>query len=93
MSTDNRAAVRRTLHLPARLTSGQDTPQQRCVLLDISDTGARLEIAAEAEVPDKFKMMLTPRGEPFRLCEVVWRGKNQVGVAFANREPQPASLH
>ncbi len=89
MRFDNRNAVRRTLHIPAKLTSGQDTPQHECVVLDISDTGARLEIAAAADVPDKFTMVFTPRGEPFRQCKVVWRVKHLLGVAFDKKKPYP----
>jgi hypothetical protein len=87
MRFDNRQHSRQPVHIAARLASGPDVPQHKCVVVDISDTGARLEVATIADIPDKFTMLLTPRGQPYRLCEVVWRGSRQIGVAFDKKAP------
>ncbi len=60
-----------------------DAPKRRdCVLVDISESGARLDVDAPNEVPDRFVLLLSKNGYPRRLCRTVWRTSNQVGVKF-----------
>jgi len=93
MLSNSRTAVRRTVRIPARLTHGEDAPQQECVLVDVSHTGARLEVVAAADVPDTFTMVFTPRGVPLRRCVVIWRGGTQIGVSFTREDPDPLGPH
>ena len=53
-----------------------------CMLSDISDTGARLNVEKSAKLPDRFVLVLSGRGSARRNCRVVWRKPQQVGVAF-----------
>ena len=61
--------------------------QRSCVLSDISDTGARIEVATADELPDRFTLILSGNGSPRRKCRVVWRQPTQVGVNFDGRLP------
>lgn len=61
--------------------------QRGCVLSDISDTGARIDVATADELPDRFTLMLSGNGSPRRNCRVVWRQPTQVGVNFDGRLP------
>jgi hypothetical protein len=60
------------------------TPQQRfdCVVSDVSETGARIEINDGASVPDCFVLLLSSNGAARRFCRVVWRKPHQLGVKF-----------
>ena len=54
-----------------------------CVILDVSGSGARLDVHASATVPQRFKLLIDVDGSE-RLCEVVWRRQNAVGVRFCD---------
>lgn len=54
-----------------------------CVVLDISESGARLDVDASATVPQHFKLLIDVDGSE-RRCEVVWRKENAVGVRFCD---------
>lgn len=79
---DNRQYLRRAVHIPAKLIVDGDAPELDCVVLDISEGGARIGVEAAKEMPEKFTVVFTPRGSPYRRCRVVWRADSQVGVAF-----------
>ena len=52
-----------------------------CVIRDLSDGGARLELQPAGLVPRIFELVADgPDG--FRTCEVVWRARDRVGVSF-----------
>lgn len=61
--------------------------QRGCVLSDISDTGARIDVDTADELPDRFMLVLSGNGSPRRICRVVWRQPTQVGVNFDGRLP------
>ncbi len=51
-----------------------------CVLLDISDDGAKLVPANILTCPNRFSLKVA--GQPVRDCKVIWRRKTQMGVKF-----------
>ena len=53
-----------------------------CVLSDVSETGARIDIDESKAIPDQFMLLLSSNGSAKRKCRVVWRKKRQVGVIF-----------
>jgi PilZ domain len=55
---------------------------QPCAIADISATGARLVLATECQLPERFILLLTPSGEARRHCRLVWRNGLAVGVEF-----------
>lgn len=59
-----------------------------CVLSDISDTGARLDVPYPDKVPDRFLLWLTETGSARRTCQIVWRKTRQIGVRFERRLPE-----
>jgi hypothetical protein len=58
-----------------------DTPHG-CVIADISDSGARLEIDDPSRLPESFTLLLDGPDQQRRACRVVWRTASEVGVAF-----------
>jgi PilZ domain len=68
------------------------TPDERhgCVLFDVSDSGARIELQDSAILPEHFLLLLSANGAARRYCHVVWRQPNQVGVKFEASLPESA---
>lgn len=82
MIKDNRKAPRKQMRYSAwaRLA---DKSLHGCVLFDISDTGARIEVENAAVLPETFVLLLAGRNSKARrYCRIVWREPHQVGVQF-----------
>jgi hypothetical protein len=59
---------------------------RECLLVDVSDTGARLLIAGFGTVIEEFFLMLSSIGNPaFRRCKRAWIKGDQLGVWFEKR--------
>jgi hypothetical protein len=81
MKNDKRKSVRRSMHYTAWIAR-KGEPLEGCVLSDISDKGARLDVESVEKIPDEFMLFLSNRGTPRRYCTVAWRTEDQVGVKF-----------
>jgi hypothetical protein len=83
---ENRKAPRVQIeHSHAVNLMGVDgTWRRSCVLLDISDTGARLEVEGPVNVLQarEFFLLLSSTGLAFRKCDLVWIDGEHVGVRF-----------
>ena len=76
---------RRAKRQPLRYTAWVAlTAEERhgCVVSDVSDTGARIDVQDTKILPEYFVLMLTSNGAARRFCRVVWRKPAQVGVKF-----------
>ena len=78
---DKRKSTRRPMRYTAWVALAADQ-LHGCVLSDISDTGARIDIDDSKTIPDHFLMLLSGNGKAKRKCTVVWRKPRQVGVKF-----------
>ena len=54
-----------------------------CLVRDISETGARLELSESVIIPYEIDLHIPKKGETFR-ARVQWRHGDGVGIAFAN---------
>ena len=54
-----------------------------CVVRNVSPTGACLEVASHSGIPDTFDLVFD-HDKSRRACEVVWRKRLLIGVAFNN---------
>jgi hypothetical protein len=54
----------------------------RCLMVNVSATGAKLIMPDPSEVPDSFVLVLSKKGEVRRQCEVTWRSQKSIGVRF-----------
>jgi hypothetical protein len=82
-----RKKPRRQFHYNASmLIEGKKTPCH-CAIADISESGARLQLEADCELPERFILLLTKGGEARRHCRVVWRDGLFVGVEFPLAQP------
>jgi hypothetical protein len=64
------------------------TWRRTCNLLDVSASGAKLEIEGSADVLQSkdFFLVLSSTGLAFRRCEMIWVDGSQVGVKFIESE-------
>jgi hypothetical protein len=53
-----------------------------CIVEDLSSAGARL-IIESGQPPDEFQLYFSPHASTFRICTVLWRKKQSVGVQFS----------
>jgi hypothetical protein len=80
---DNRRSRRRDVNYSVWLRYDPALPPIVCMMSDVSDTGARLDVVDETPLPDEFILQLSRTGKPFRRCHVVWRRRSEIGVRFA----------
>ncbi len=78
---EKRVARRQSLRYTAWLAV---TASQRlgCVVSDVSETGARIDVQDSEAIPGHFVLMLSSNGAARRFCRVVWRKPTQIGVKF-----------
>ena len=99
MRGDKRKAKRHNMqHKAWLLVEGKQ--RSECVLTDISDLGAHVNVADSEDIPDTFLLLLAESGATRRRCRVIWRKPREVGVKFetwlderirANRTAKPES--
>ena len=90
MKLDGRKAFRvRMDHKQAVNLMGSDgTWRRSCVLLDVSQTGAKIEVEGTLDVlqAKEFFMVLSSTGLAYRRCELVWIDGTIAGVHFVNAD-------
>jgi len=51
-----------------------------CIIRNVSETGAKLELAKVAGVPETFDLLVP--GHAPQPCRVVWRALKEMGIAY-----------
>lgn len=86
MRFDNRKATRVRLdhRHPVNLMGTDGTWRRSCVLLDVSETGAKIEVEGTLDVlqAKEFFLLLSSTGLAFRRCELIWIDGSMAGVHF-----------
>jgi len=77
-----RKKPRRPFAFNARIATAKDTPLIACRIADISEGGARLCLLRDEELPQIFTLLLTPKGDTRRFCQVSRRDGTTLGVRF-----------
>ena len=84
MFIEKRKARRHTLDRNAHYHSGTGALPRSCIVIDMSDGGARLY--SETDPPEEFSLSLHIDGKEIaRQCRVVWRLGGELGVKFTDR--------
>jgi len=78
-----RKSVRVGLDKPGFLIPAPKAPWIACHILDVSEDGACLDVG-DLAVPKMFGLALTAGGEVRRICALVWRQGELVGVRFVS---------
>lgn len=81
-ASDRRARPRRTLLRDAKILYKNRGCFMDCVIVNISESGAKLRPADMPLCPDEFSLQL--HGGHFLDCEVIWRRQNVLGVRFVS---------
>jgi PilZ domain len=91
MKGENRRSNRvRFDHKHAVNLMGVDgTWRRSCVLLDVSASGAKIEVEGTVDVlqAKEFFLLLSSTGLAFRRCELVWIDGSNAGVRFVKAKP------
>lgn len=82
MRLENRKARRRNVRQSAFILSSDGSMRYSCTMVDVSATGAKLELHAPCDVADTFTLMLTESGSVYRDCKVSWRSTRSLGIEF-----------
>jgi hypothetical protein len=85
-----RRKPRRHFHYNASVLIDATSSPRPCSISDISETGARIMLESECELPERFILLLTPSGEARRHCRLVWRSGLSAGVEFPTPPPHAA---
>jgi hypothetical protein len=75
---ERRIAPRRNTAIAAVITFGHT--RLDCVIRNVSDTGAKLEVAKVAGIPDV--ILLHAPGHRPQTCRVAWRALKELGVEY-----------
>jgi len=81
MNNDKRRALRRPIRYSAWVAL-EGEQLHGCVLSDVSESGARIDIDETKTIPDQFVLLLASNGSARRKCRVMWRKPQQFGVTF-----------
>ena len=80
---------------PVNLMGSDGTWRRSCVLLDVSQTGAKVEVEGTLDVlqAKEFFMLLSSTGLAYRRCELVWIDGTMAGVHFItdNKRKPPSA--
>ena len=79
--SDRRRAPRALVNAEGVLSYSIPKQTQPCCVMDISETGAKLQVTSVNHVPDSFRLSVEPANFSAE-CIVVWRGASEVGVIF-----------
>jgi hypothetical protein len=52
-----------------------------CVLRDLSEVGAALDVGPQSGIPDQFTLIVVPKKKIYS-CNVMWRIGRRIGVVF-----------
>jgi hypothetical protein len=78
-----RKNVRVDLYKQGFLIPAPEAPWIECLIVDVSDNGACLDVGALA-VPELFGLAFTAGGEVLRVCSLVWRRGELIGARFVS---------
>ena len=77
---EQRRSLRENVYFQAWIQIGAG--QRECTVLDVSDSGARILVSSPMSVPSEFRLLLSKDGKRWRVCELIWRSDDQIGVAY-----------
>lgn len=86
MGSEKRKDHRQSLKYPAKIDIGDGNPPIPCLLMDVSESGAKFVIEADSDIPERFTLLLAGEGGRRRRCRVVWQEGKQFGAVFIKQE-------
>ncbi|HUC49513.1 MAG TPA: PilZ domain-containing protein [Xanthobacteraceae bacterium] len=80
--TELRKHPRRPFKYNAKIAAGKGKPLLDCMIVDVSEGGARICLARDVELPQIFILILTRDGSTRRHCQTLRREGTVLGVRF-----------
>ncbi len=75
-------STRKSVQHPGWLIFEGSFAARPCTILDMSDSGARIEVSDAGAVPPKLRLAFSRDVRTGRPCEVVWQRGRTIGVKF-----------
>jgi hypothetical protein len=85
---ENRSAARVRAVLKAEIRYNDGLMSTPCLVRDLSETGARLELTGDVALPDRFELYIEKKHQTRRAVMKRRQGRD-VGVAFDDVEAEP----
>ncbi len=85
---EQRRSLREYVRFPAWVDIGNGAPLRDCTVLDVSDDGVRIALAAPAELPEQFHLVLSRSGAR-RRCRLAWRTQQEAGLSYLEPLDRP----
>jgi hypothetical protein len=82
MRLEKRLSPRRNTMIEALVIFDAGRRRMPCIIRNLSDTGAKLEVSSVAGVPNTFDL-IAPGHRP-HACRVAWRSLREMGVEFTS---------
>lgn len=82
---DRRLGQRKTMRVHCRIHTTPESPGVEAVVVDLSATGARIELSWEVALPDRFRLQVEPSDE-IRNVELVRRERKYARVRFMRHD-------
>jgi hypothetical protein len=82
MAATKKREARKSLHQSGWITLEGGFAARRCVVRDLSTTGAKITIDDPNMLPAKLRLAFSRDARTGRSCEVVWRRGKSVGIRF-----------
>jgi hypothetical protein len=83
MSKEKRIASRQDVRWQGIISDNQGTVFSRCLLVNVSASGAKLVVEFPDKIPDTFVLVLSRNGGVRRVCDVKWHSGSSIGVKFS----------
>ena len=77
---EKRLSPRRNTMIEATIVFDGGRTRMRCIIRNLSETGAKLEVASVTKIPLTFDL-LVDKVRP-QSCAVVWRSMKELGIQF-----------
>ena len=85
---DRRQGIREKVFLGGVAEINERGSTMDCVVRNISERGACVEIDETARLPEKISLSIPHKGRSF-LAQLIWRHANRVGLAFRTMMTDP----
>lgn len=79
---EKRLSVRRNTFIEATIVFDGGRSRMPCIIRNLSETGAKLEVASVTKIPRTFDLVV-PKVRP-QGCLVMWRTLKELGVQFTD---------
>ena len=78
---ERRALIRQKTFIKGRIYFNNRLSSMDCIVRDVTEKGARLQVSESVALPDTFELYLPNKDEHFR-AQAQWRKGDQLGVSW-----------